>query len=338
MQPDFTQILKVLRHEKPDRPTLFEFYLNGRLNTRLAGPYPQNPTRLESHAFTAKCFFAAGYDYVTLMGSNGLCFPANRAASKQTKSLNDGAIITDRASFDAYPWPDPDAIDYSSYGDALTPALRGAKIMPALPGGPLENVINLTGYDNLCFMLADDPVLVTDIFEAVCSRLLRFVEIVAPMPNVGILMLNDDWGFRSQTMLGLADMRKYVFPWHKAMVATAHKHGKPAVLHSCGNADEIMGDIIRDMKYDAKHSFEDAIEPIETAYEKYGRDIALLGGIDVDFMVKSTPDAIRERARKLLKLSEKHNNFALGTGNSVPEYIPDENYLAMTSVALEGRK
>jgi len=154
---------------------------------------------------------------------------------------------------------------------------------------------------------------------------------------VGALLVNDDWGFRTQTLLSVADMRKYVFPWHKQIVATAHNAGKPAVLHSCGFANEIMHDIIHDMKFNAKHSFEDVIEPIEQAYPKYGRDIALLGGIDVDYMIRATPDAIKARARKLLEMSAQYNNYALGTGNSVPDYIPDEHYFAMTSVALEGR-
>lgn len=33
--PDFTNLLKVLKCEKPERPTLFEFFLNDRLYKRL---------------------------------------------------------------------------------------------------------------------------------------------------------------------------------------------------------------------------------------------------------------------------------------------------------------
>jgi uroporphyrinogen decarboxylase len=30
-----------------------------------------------------------------------------------------------------------------------------------------------------------------------------------------------------------------------------------------------------------------------------------------------------------------HGGYALGTGNSVPDYVPDEGYFAMTRAALE---
>jgi hypothetical protein len=37
----------------------------------------------------------------------------------------------------------------------------------------------------------------------------------------------------------------------------------------------------------------------------------------------------------MLALGER--GYALGTGNSVPEYIPDEKYFAMTRAALDER-
>ena len=37
-KPDFGNLLKVLRREVPDRPTLFEFFLNAPLYEKLAGP------------------------------------------------------------------------------------------------------------------------------------------------------------------------------------------------------------------------------------------------------------------------------------------------------------
>lgn len=39
------------------------------------------------------------------------------------------------------------------------------------PGGVLEDVIDLVGFDNLCFMFHEDPDLVEDLFQAVGLRL-----------------------------------------------------------------------------------------------------------------------------------------------------------------------
>jgi uroporphyrinogen decarboxylase len=151
---------------------------------------------------------------------------------------------------------------------------------------------------------------------------------------VGACISNDDWGFKTQTLLSVADLRRYVFPWHVKIVEAIHAAGKPAILHSCGEAREIMDDIITRMRYDGKHSYEDVIMPVEEAYDRWAGRIAILGGIDVDFIVRSEPREIFKRSRAMLERAAARGGFALGTGNSVPEYIGDEKFFAMTRAAL----
>ena len=74
--------------------------------------------------------------------------------------------------------------------------------------------------------------------------------------------------------------------------------------------------------------------PVEEAYEKWGRRLAILGGIDVDFICRNTPEAIRERSRKMLERASERGGYALGSGNSIPEYVPADAYLAMISAAV----
>jgi uroporphyrinogen decarboxylase len=182
--------------------------------------------------------------------------------------------------------------------------------------------------------LYEDEQLVQDIFDAVGSRLLRFYEIISGLEPVGALIVNDDWGFKTQTMLDPGSMHRYLFPWHKKIVETIHLNNKPAILHSCGNLETIMDFLIDDLKYDAKHSWEDTICPVEKGWQRWGERIAILGGIDMDFLVRSTPVAIHQRASNLLKLTGS-KGYALGSGNSIPAFVPNENYLAMISASRD---
>ena len=331
-KPDFEQFLKVVRRERPDRPVMFEIGLNGRLSARFADPAvaPAWSMRADNR-FCQSAHAGAGYDTCIVRGSD-FGFPQGERDRASTVSLNQGALITDRASFRAYPWPDPDAADYSALRNAVPP--DGMKVTPWAPGGVLENVIGLVGFERLCMMLFDEPVLAGDVFDAVGSRLVRYFEICAPCPAAGALMVNDDWGFKTQTMLSPADMRRYVIPWHRRIVRVIHEADKLALLHCCGNLEAVMEDIIEVIGYDAKHSFEDAIIPVEEAYERWGGRIAILGGIDVDFLCRSTPQAIRERSAAMLRRAARRGAYALGSGNSLPDYVPDEGYLAMRSAAL----
>jgi purine-binding chemotaxis protein CheW len=92
-------------------------------------------------------------------------------------------------------------------------------------------------------------------------------------------------------------------------------------------------DIIEDMRYDGKHSYEDTICTVEESYQRWGGRIGIMGGIDMDFICRSSIEEIQRRAQGMLALSAGKGGYALGTGNSVPEYIDDEKYFAMISVA-----
>lgn len=324
---DFNQLLKVLRREAPDRDVLYDLFLNDALYKSACGDKYDVSTGRAVMLTQIRGFNYYGYDYASVRGSE-YWFHVKPQKHARTVSLNDAGIIGDRKSFDEYNFMDPHKCDYSLLKDIEPDLPKGMKLIPVAPGGVLENVIRLVGYDNLCFMLYDDRQLVCDLFEKIGEGLNGYYQNCCRHNAVGALMVNDDWGFNTQTMLSLSDMRGLVFPWHKKIVETIHGFGKPALLHSCGNYDSIVDDLFT-LGYDARHSYEDNIEPVEKAYERFRGRIAVLGGIDMDFMARSTPGQIKERCKNMLKLGRKYGGYALGTGNSVPEYIPMENYLAM---------
>jgi uroporphyrinogen decarboxylase len=335
-KPDFNQLLEILYRRKAERTVLFEFFLNEGLYEFLA---EEKISDNADHELVLRimidAFHNAGYDYVTFPAwtYNSMVFDPADHQKKKSISLNDGFAITDRTGFSGFVWPDPEKTDtgFIQYMSRFLPG--GMLFIPSGPGGVLENVISLVGFDRLCYMIFEQEDLATEIFDEVGMRLLRFYELISPLPSVGALIVNDDWGFKTQTMLDPDSLRRYVFPWHERIVNTIHAAGKPAILHSCGNLDAVMDDVIDGIKYDAKHSWEDEIIPVEKAYDKWGTRIAILGGIDMDFLARSTPDQIHRRADTLLNKTGL-KSYALGSGNSIPDYIPNENYLAMINCML----
>jgi len=329
-KPNINNLYKILRREAPDRPTLFELFLNEQLYEHFTGGKEPAWGTAAGTRYLAKAYAAAGYDYATVAGSK-FGFPTEGQDQKHSLSLNEGAPIADRTAFDAYVWPNVDEFDFGAL-DVAEDLPEGMKLMVMGPNGVLENVIRLMGYDNLCLMIYDDPELVSDVFENVGKRMVRYYELALQYKSVGLVMSNDDWGFNTQTMLMPSQMREYVFPWHQKIVDLGHAAGLPVVLHSCGYFGEVMEDVIG-LGFDGKHSYEDNILCVEESYKKWHDRIAILGGIDLDFIVTKTPEEVYARAKALLDLGK--TGYALGTGNSVPEYVPWENYFAMTKAALE---
>ncbi|MDZ7314732.1 MAG: hypothetical protein ONA69_02560 [candidate division KSB1 bacterium] len=336
-KPEFNNLLRILRREVPSRPTLFEFTLNQKVYEQVTQqPQPEDGDGAAWARYLIKAFGKLGYDFAVIGGwhHRALVFEKETVVQKASKSLNQGAVITNEKEFDEYPWPSlrEDRLAFFASIDSELP--DGMKLIACGYAGVLETVIELVGYENLCTMIYLQPELAEAIFAQVGSRILALYQRCLEYDAVGAIIANDDWGFKTQTMLPPDDLRRLVFPWYKKVVQAAHERGKPVILHSCGNLEAVMDDIIDDLKVDGKHSFEDVIFPVEEAVAKWGDRIAVIGGIDVDFIAQQAPELIRERAARLAHLSLQRGGIAVGSGNSIPEYIPIRNYCALLEAVL----
>ena len=327
----------VLEKQTPKRPVMFDFIIGAEKEKLLVGNDYKTNTEFDRIITTINAFNSGGYDHTPII-IRGLNFTRNQGIhidGVQTKSLNEGTVITDRKSFQQYKWPEIHDCDFSIIKKAGQYMGKGMKMIPFSLDGILENTIGILGYENLCMLLYDDLQLVEDVFENVGKRIVQYYEKCIEYDEVGAVLCNDDWGFNTQTMLPPKMLEKYVFQWYKHIVEIVHSKGKYAILHSCGYYQDIINNVIDYMKFDGRHSYEDKIIKVEKAYEDLYPDIAVMGGIDVDFLARSNPYDIYKRCKNIILASKDKGGYALGSGNSVPDYIPNENYLAMIKAGNE---
>jgi len=285
------------------------------------------------------------YDYVWAW--TGLAFPRDNyleaADPAAVENLPGGARlwqdesrgpIQSWADFESYPWPVAERISYRAveYLNGVVP--EGMKISVNL-GGIFENSSWLMGLESFSYALADQPELVAAICQKVGELTAAAAAHAVSIDNVGMIFLGDDLGFASGTLISPAVLREHIFPHHRRLVEIAHAGGKLALLHSCGNLARVMDEII-DLGFDGKHSFEDKIMPVEEVCRLWGDRIAILGGVDMDLLGRGSEEEVRRRTREILEsCAAAGSGYCLGTGNSVANYLPAGNYLAMLD---EGRR
>jgi len=242
--------------------------------------------------------------------------------------------ITSWEDFEKYPWPKVEEFDFFPFEYINNHMPDGMGLMTCHAGGIYEHLSALMSYEGLCLALYDNPRLVQAVTDKLGKLMEKFYQHLIDLDKVIAIFPGDDMGFKSGTLISPADLRKYCLPWHKRFAEMTHRKGKPYFLHSCGNLEMIMEDLIADVKIDGKHSFEDAIIPVAEFQEKYGNRIAVLGGIDVDILTSASPEEVRKKTRELINTCGKRGRYALGSGNSIPSYIPLENYLALLDEAV----
>ncbi|GAI59910.1 unnamed protein product, partial [marine sediment metagenome] len=101
---------------------------------------------------------------------------------------------------------------------------------------------------------------------------------------------------------------------------------------------EIMEDIIA-TGIDAKHSNEDEIATFEEWITRYNDRIGLFGGIDVNILcLNSYDDVYRLVLEKGRKFRSMTRGYGLGSGNSIPDYVPVDGFMAMVDAVKKIRE
>jgi len=349
VQPDAEALLANLRREgTPARVHYMELFLDAEVQDAVCRRFglaedvaADDPHRPEKRHLAVQRFL--GYDYV--FTSIPLEMPMRRMTAEDTAGLprkggrsfqdEHAGPITSWAEFQRYPWPDPAAGSDRSlvwYEQNLPDDMC---IVPNCSAHFCEWLTWLMGYETLCYALHDDRELVAAIVGKIGAITGAILERLLQFERVRAVWGSDDMGFKTATLISPDDTRRFVLAGHKHSARLAHEAGWLYLLHSCGNLREIMGDLVDDVGIDAKHSFEDTIESVVDVKADYGDRIALLGGIDVDFLCRADEPAIRRRVRETLEACMPGGGYCLGSGNSVANYVPLDNYLVMMD---EGRR
>jgi uroporphyrinogen decarboxylase len=284
-----------------------------------------------------------GYDYVRVEIS--LPLPAVSYVTQDTaegqerhnrawQSMTEGCI-RNWEEFDKYPWPCVDDSAFQMHEYICRHLPDGMGFITSHAGGVFEHLSRLVSYQGLCLMLYDNP----QLFQVIADRLGGLIEQynrrLLQLDRLAAIFQGEDFGFNTQTLLPPDVLRQYFLPWHKKYACMCHDAGRPYFLHSCGKIDAVMEDLMDDVKIDGKHSFQDGAVPVADWKRRYGDRIALIGGVDVNVLATYSVPELRKYVRTMIDACAAGGRFAIGSGNSVPSYVPVENYLAMVEESMQ---
>jgi len=247
--------------------------------------------------------------------------------------------IQNHQDYDRYPWEAlediywrDNEIRFTTFVDQIP---EGMKAVGGIGNGPFEISEDLVGFESLAYLQSDDPELLSIIYDRIGDLLValwtRFLERYAD--SFAICRIGDDLGFKTSTLISPRAIRKYVIPQYKRVTQVFRKYNKPFLWHSCGKIFSIMDEMIT-LGINAKHSNEDQIAPYEEWINRYNDRIGLLGGIDVNTLCLNSPNEVFQQVfTKGSQFRNMTRGFALGSRNSIPEYVPVDCYLAMIEAA-----
>ncbi|MEN8194001.1 MAG: uroporphyrinogen decarboxylase family protein [Bacteroidota bacterium] len=344
-QPDYRNLVEVLHNRRPKRLPLYEHNIDAPFIAKyLKEDVAVQGTKQEDYDAYHKKIISFWKDntYDGFSYEAGICsiYPGHGAifGGKQ------GPIQT-MDDFQKYPFDDVPRIFWETYTPHFEAIrnnmLEGMKAYGGCGFGIFESSEDLVGYESLSVMQYLDPELfdllykrIGDLYMQLWSELIdRYDDLFA------FYRIGDDMGFKTSTLLSPEAIRQYILPQYKRVIDMIHKKsGKKFLMHNCGCIFSVMDDIIN-CGIDAKHSNEDEIAPFEKWIDLYNDRIGLFGGIDMNILVQKPYDEVYKIVlEKGTKYRGMTKGYALGSGNSIPDYVSVEGFQAMIDAVKEIRR
>ncbi|MCP4592069.1 MAG: hypothetical protein GY842_15150 [bacterium] len=343
-QPDYRNFLAAVRRQDTKAIPLIELAVDPGVVASL-GETPIPPERGDGVSrdvvrTTVRLLHRLGYDVVKMslpipfqIGTLRASDAEGRDPSRRRWQDQYGGCIQTMNDLQAYRWPCSGDLNTEAFEQAVEVLPDGMALL-GFSGGVLEFTTELIGLERFMYSVYDAPDLLAGVFEGVGQTIYEALETCCQFDEVCALWLGDDLGSKNGLLVSPDLLRKHVFPWYRRYRELAHRCGRPFLLHSCGNTETVMADLAEDVGIDAKHSFEDTIMPVEAFIDRWGSKVGTLGGISVDLLARGSQEAVADRTLQVLEHASSRGGYACGSGNSIPDYVPPENYLAMIETVL----
>jgi uroporphyrinogen decarboxylase len=192
----------------------------------------------------------------------------------------------------------------------------------------------VVGTEELLTWMVDDPDLVADMFNTELDRSLQVLQMLWDEGyTFDAVFWCDDMGYRNGTFFSLPMYRELLKPVQQRAIDWAHAKGIVAHLHSCGNVNEFVPDLVA-MGLDALNPLEvkAGMDPVSLK-RTYGDRLTLHGGINA--MLWDDIDRIEAEIRRLLPILKQGGGYIFQEDHSIPDSVSLDNYRRIVQVAKE---
>ena len=192
----------------------------------------------------------------------------------------------------------------------------------------------MVGTERLLMMLNMEPELCWDIFNTCLDRNLALLDMIWDEGyHFDSIFWCDDMGYKNKQFFGLSTYRELLKPVHKRAIEWAHSHGIFAHMHSCGNINPIVPELV-EIGVDCLNPLEvkAGMDPVALK-KQFGDKLAFHGGVDA--LLWYDIDAFEAETRRILPIMKENGGYIFSTDHSVPSCVSLKDFGRIVEVAKE---
>jgi uroporphyrinogen decarboxylase len=313
------RVFSALRHQTPDRVPRFEVWIDALVDELGGGDL-------------ASAYVRSGQDGVIMpsqspSGSNAWRDGVDEWGRVWKGGTYAGGVVETDADLGRYSTPSSYAGCFFDHDQVARVGARYSDhcLFYGTHAGPFTAAYLAMGFDRFFVCLLDDPVFVHRLLEdrtAWCIALFqRAIDLGAEL-----LVLGDDAAHRGGPMISPLAWREHVLPYHRRIVEAL---SVPVIWHSDGNVTSLLPMAI-EAGFVGVHGLEPAAG-VDLAQVKrdYGRDLVLVGNIDVGVLSGTDLQAVREEVMRCIAQGAPGGGYMIATCNSIFEGMNSPAVLEM---------
>jgi uroporphyrinogen decarboxylase len=346
------RIIRSLDHEEPDRVPFFDFLYEHKSF--------ENILEKKINSLTPKTIFqghkALGLDMICIGAGQPKGWKNNKIAPdievdewgiKYKVTSNYKTLpwylegpIKKPEDLDVYLMPDPYAEGRLSTLKSILKMLGdNMTISSSFPlGGPLTAASFLTGFDNFLKYLLSKPSFAKKLLEIQTRYCLEIGKQYIDS-GVNIIIINEDLGDIHGPFIAPKLLKEKVIPYLKSLCEAFKKRGAKVILHSDGNLNLILDDLL-ELGIDGLHPIErKANMNLKEIKNLYGDKISIIGNVDASILLPlGTYEDVKKQIKECIKVAAPGGGYIFASDHSLHPGIPGKKIRFLFKTAEKFKK
>ncbi len=212
--------------------------------------------------------------------------------------------------------------------EAFQKANPNLLVMPSFGFGFFDSIWQMFGFDTFSRFLYQKPAFLRQVIKDLERFYFPILQQVIEL-GAEIIYFGDDLGYKDRPFISPRIYRQFFKPSLRRLCQIAHKGGAKVLMHSDGNINPLLEDLI-DAGIDGLHPWEAAAGmQITEGKKQYGDKLTLIGHVPVQDLTHHTPREIKKLVLHLLKYCAPGGGYLISSGHSVTKECQWYNYFTM---------
>ena len=243
------------------------------------------------------------------------------------------AECEDVKEVEAFDWPNPDFLDFSSSLKKIDMAkAEGLAVFGGMWCPFFHLAADFFGMESYFIKMHTHP----EVVEAVTERIVDFYleankrcfDLMAP--KLDAAFFGNDFGSQQDLLISPRAFKKFVLPSFKKLIEQMQSYDLKVVLHSCGSIVKVIPLLI-EAGTDVLHPIQAKAAGMEAEkLAQFKDDVIFMGGVDTqDLLPFGSPEDVRRDVRRLKNLFGEHFIVSPSHEALLPN-VSVENVIAMS--------